>query len=337
MYNINLMVEFKFSIDPNSSQLKYVQLVDALSEAISNRTLQEGDLMPSINYLIKECSLSRDTVFKAYGELKSRGLIISAPNRGYFVAHANTKVLLFLDTFKAYKEVLYASFLKHLPDTVGIDLQFHHYDIKLLEKIIDESVGKYSSYIIMNFDHQRMEHIMKKLPMDRLLVIDWKTHCPSEASSVYQSFGSGLYSALSSQLDIYEGYQNFIYLYPEFTYHPSGSIDSFSAFCQDHSIAHRVLLKSTELEVKAGDLYLLVSDRTLSMVLDQCAEKGLKLGEDVGVISYNETPMKKYIKNGISVITTNFQEMGRLAANFVQDGQHVDVCVPTKLIRRGSL
>jgi DNA-binding LacI/PurR family transcriptional regulator len=33
------------------------------------------------------------------------------------------------------------------------------------------------------------------------------------------------------------------------------------------------------------------------------------------VISYNETPMKKYVKNGITVISTDFQMMGQKQPN----------------------
>lgn len=331
------MNKFQFTTDAKSTKLKYIQLVDAVSEAISNRDLQEGDLLPSVNYLIKECSLSRDTVFKAYAELKNRGLIVSVPNRGYFVAHANTKVLLFLDTFKAYKEVLYASFIKNLPENVGVDLQFHHYNMDSFARVIDESIGKYSTYVVMSFDHPRMAEVMKKLPPEKLLAIDWNVHCPAECSTVYQSFGAGLYNALASDLDIYTAYEEFVYIYPEFTDHPQVSITMFETFCKDHDIAHRVIRHSKNLQVKKGVLYLSVSDRMLSVLLDQCAEEGLELGEDVGVLSYNETPMKKYIKNGISVITTDFKEMGKEVARFVEAGEAVDKCIPTRLIKRSSI
>ncbi|MFV0291473.1 MAG: GntR family transcriptional regulator, partial [Mangrovibacterium sp.] len=331
------MQNFQFTTDSNSTKLKYMQLVDAVSEAIANNDLQEGELLPSVNYLIKECAISRDTVFKAYAELKNRGLIVSVPNRGYFVAQANTKVLLFLDTFKAYKEVLYASFMKNLPENVGIDLQFHHYNIQTFERTIDESVGKYSAYVVMSFDHPRMPDLMKRLPAEKLLAIDWNIHCPAECSTVYQSFGAGLYHALLSDLDIYSCYDEFIYIYPEYTDHPKVSITMFESFCRDHDIPHRVLKNSKELCVEQGKLYLSVSDRMLSILLDQCEAANMELGKDVGVLSYNETPMKKYIKNGISVITTDFGEMGKMVAKFVETGEAVDKCIPTTLIRRGSI
>ncbi|WP_372773523.1 GntR family transcriptional regulator [Mangrovibacterium sp.] len=331
------MSKFKFQIDPQSNQLKYQQLVDAVIDAIGRNLLQVGDILPSVNQLLKESSLSRDTVFKAYAELKNRGIVESVPNKGYFIAKATTKVFLFLDTFKAYKEVLYGSFLDALPENYSVDLHFHHYNIDIFEKVITESVGKYTKYIVMNFDHERVPEIIRQIPAGKLLSIDWQVHANQEASSIYQDFGKGLYESLLSELSTIRKYQCFTYLYPEFTYHPVESITYFEKFCTEHDIQFQVLKNSKKLDVKAGDLYLLVSDRTLSRYLDQCAERNLIIGQDTGVISYNETPMKKYIKDGISVISTDFELMGKKAAEFVTTGIAVHQQIPTRLTIRASL
>lgn len=330
------MSKFHFQIDPASNQLKFQQLIDSVTEAISKNLLQAGDILPSVNQLCKQSSLSRDTVFKAYAELKNRGIIESVPHKGYFVARATTKVFLFLDTFKAYKEVLYGSFLDNLPENIAVDLHFHHYNINVFETIIKESVGKYSKYILMNFDHERVPEVIKRIPNDKLLIIDWKIHA-GQANAIYQDFGKTLYASFEKNLELIKKYKRFIYLYPEFTYHPKESIEFFNAFCKDHSMQAKVMTKSKELDIQSGDLYLMVSDRMLARFLDQCDQKGLTPGKEVGVISYNETPMKKYVKDGITVISTDFELMGRKAAEFVTTGDSIQFCIPTKLKVRSSL
>ncbi len=218
------MSKFNFQLDPASNQLKFQQLVDAVIDAISRNLLQVGDVLPSVNQLLKETSLSRDTVFKAYAELKNRGIIESVPNKGYFVAKATTKVFLFLDTFKAYKEVLYGSFLDSLPENFSVDLHFHHYNIDIFEKIITESIGKYTKYIVMNFDHERVPEIIRQIPPSKLLLIDWNVNATPDSSVIYQDFGQSLYDALASQINAIRHYDRFVYLYPEFTYHPLESL-----------------------------------------------------------------------------------------------------------------
>jgi len=329
--------KFHFSINPSSNLLKFQQLIDSVNEAVSKNLLQVGDMLPSVNQLCKESSLSRDTVFKAYAELKNRGVIESVPNRGYFVAKAVTKVFLFLDTFKAYKEVLYGSFLDSLPDTIAVDLHFHHYNIDDFEKIIKESLGKYTKYIIMNFDHERVPEIIGQIPASKLLIIDWNVNAQEGTSTIHQDFGQALYDSLENGLELIQKYDQFIYLYPSFTYHPQVSIEYFEKFCADNKIRHKTLYDIKKFDVQKGELYLLVSDRTLAKFLDQCHQKNLITGQDVGVISYNETPMKKYVKDGITVISTDFELMGKKIAEFVITGEKTNTIIPSKLTIRKSL
>jgi len=329
--------KFHFTVNPQSNLLKFQQLIDSVNEAVSKNLLQVGDILPSVNQLCKESALSRDTVFKAYAELKNRGVIESVPNRGYFVAKAVTKVFLFLDTFKAYKEVLYGSFLDSLPETIAIDLHFHHYNIDDFEKIIKESLGKYTKYIIMNFDHERVTEITNQIPPGKLLVIDWKVNVQEGTSTIHQDFGQGLYDSLEDGLDLIRKYDEFVYLYPSFTYHPKISIKYFDKFCTDNKIRHKTLYDIKKFDLQKGELYLLVSDRTLAKFLDQCHQKNLVLGQDVGVISYNETPMKKYVKDGITVISTDFELMGKKIAEFVISGEKTNQIIPSKLTIRKSL
>lgn len=333
----SVMGKIKLTIDNNSSVLKFQQLVDAIVDSISRDQLKQGEKLPSVSWIMNECRLSRDTVFKAYAELKKRGIVESVPNRGYFVTRKISRVFLFLDTFKAYKEVLYGSFLRHLPKNISVDLHFHHYNIGVFEKIVNEALGKYSKYIIMNFDHTRIPGITGKIPADQLLVIDWKIHAAQGANMVYQNFAEPVYRCLTEHLNQISKYREFRFYYPPFTYHPVDAIDQFRRFCTENRLKHSVIYDPEEFIVKKGDLFLLVSDRTLAGFLDQCEKLGFEPGREVGVISYNETPMKKYVKNGITVISTDFELMGQKAAEFVVSSGPVNFEVPTSMKLRSSV
>jgi DNA-binding transcriptional regulator YhcF (GntR family) len=331
------MSGYKFVIQQNSHKLKFRQLIDAVEDAISNNQLNPGDMLPSVNQLMKDCQLSRDTVFKAYNDLKIRGVVEAVPNRGYFVARKITRILLFLDTFKAYKEVLYHAFRDHLRKDIKVDLHFHHYNIRVFENILKESTGKYSNYIVMNFDHPKVPEIIGRIPQEKLLVIDWNIHSPENASYVAQDFGEPVYRCLQQSLEKIREYKRFVFYYPPFTYHPREAIDYFLKFVKDYHISHHVIENPDDFKVDKGDLFFLVSDRTLACFLDQCSEKGWIIGKDAGVISYNETPMKKYVKDGITVISTDFVMLGKKAAEFANSSQPVKCFVPTFMHYRSSL
>lgn len=61
------------------------------------------------------------------------------------------------------------------------------------------------------------------------------------------------------------------------------------------------------------------------------------MGKDIGVISYNETPLKKLILQGITTFSSDFEEMGRQAALLILEGVRKQVEIPFHLKLRPSL
>ena len=331
------MKAFHFTPDNSSSTPKFQQLINAIENAISQKMLHPKDILPSVNQMCKECSLSRDTVFKAYTELKKRNLIESVPNKGYFVSGEITRVFLFLDTFKAYKEVLYDSLRKSLPTNIIVDLHFHHYNIDVFKSQIKDSIGKYSKYVIMNFDNDQVAPTLKQIDPQKVLIIDWNINADNQHSQIFQDFGESVATSLQTGLDRIKKYNHFCFVYPDYTYHPYDSVEFFLRFCKQNKIKHSIYTDPDTIDVKKGTVYLSVSDRALIKILDKARARDLELGEDIGLISYNETPMKKYIDKGITVLSTDFSMMGKRVAEFITNSEKVFYCVPTTLNMRKSL
>jgi DNA-binding LacI/PurR family transcriptional regulator len=75
----------------------------------------------------------------------------------------------------------------------------------------------------------------------------------------------------------------------------------------------------------------------LIVLLDQIRAKGLTLGKEVGLISYNETPIKRLLFEGISTISTDFVKMGEFAAELVKTNARTKLANPFAFIHRASL
>ena len=71
---------------------KVKQLADLLSQEISMGKYKSNCTLPSINKLSREYQVSRDTVFKAFIDLKDRGIIDSTPGKGYYVTNKLTNI-----------------------------------------------------------------------------------------------------------------------------------------------------------------------------------------------------------------------------------------------------
>lgn len=321
-------------IDTKSHSTKVNQLVEQFRNAIMTGELAKGDKLPSVNSLIKNCSVSRDTIVKVYNELKSQNLVIASPQKGYFVTDDNKRLLLILDTFKAYKEELYAAIIKDLPDDYEVELVFHHYNIELLETVLNQGLPRCSCCAVMSFDHPKVNTLLSKIPKDKLLAVDWNIGIES-AAYVKQDFGKALYDNLTQQLTHIKKYNKIIYLFPKYTYHPQESKAHFIQFCEENKLNYEV--QSGLYALNEGEMYLIVSDRTLASLLNTIHASNYKIGTDIGILSYNETPLKQFVRDGISVISTDFKEMGKQVAQWAQDNQYIEKTIPTNIILRSSL
>lgn len=328
---------FTFNMNHQSDIPKYQQLVNSINDAIGKHLLKKGDVLPSVNSICKENNLSRDTVFKAYSILKDQRVIESVPNKGYYVAGETRKVLLVLDTFKAYKEVLYHSFVNNLPDNIITDVQFHHYNIDNFKTIINNSIGKYYKYVVMNFDDKEVTIALANIPNDKLLLIDWNVHSKPKNNYVFQDFGKAFYNSLLGAVESFKKYKAIHFVYPNFTHHPIETVAFFEKYCTDFNFNYKIITNPKEFNIQIDIAYISVSDRILGQFLEQCQEKNLEPGKEVGFLSYNETPMKKFIYKGISVVSTDFKELGDKSAEFITKDEPIQLYIPTSLTIRESL
>ena len=316
---------------------KVTQLADLISQAISMREFLEGDSLPSINELSRRYGVSRDTVFKAFSDLRERGIIDSTPRKGYFVTGQVTNVLLLLDQYTPFKETLYNSFAKHLPVNYKVDLLFHQYNERLFSTIVRESVGKYNKYVVMNFDNERFSASLNKISPARLLLLDFGKFEKERYSYVCQDFDESFYGALQRLDDRFSSYRKFVFLFPSSLKHPQSSKDYFFRFCQDYNLSGSVEEDIENLKVEKDTAYLAIKQQDVVKVVKQGRLAGLKCGKDFGLLAYNDIPSYEVIDEGITALTIDWEQMGNEVARFVLDNAVVQKYLPTEVRLRNSL
>lgn len=316
---------------------KVTQLADLISQAISMREFLEGDSLPSINELSRRYGVSRDTVFKAFSDLRERGIIDSTPRKGYFVTGQVTNVLLLLDQYTPFKETLYNSFAKHLPVNYKVNLLFHQYNERLFSTIVRESVGKYNKYVVMNFDNERFSASLNKISPARLLLLDFGKFEKERYSYVCQDFDESFYGALQRLDDRFSSYRKFVFLFPSSLKHPQSSKDYFFRFCQDYNLSGSVEEDVENLKVEKDTAYLAIKQQDVVKVVKQGRLAGLKCGRDFGLLAYNDIPSYEVIDEGITALTIDWQQMGNEVARFVLDNAVVQKYLPTEVRLRNSL
>ena len=317
---------------------KIISLADGISYSIMQGDLKLGDNLLSINEASAQYKVSRDTVFKAYNELKRRGVIDSNPTKGYFVTGEVNHVLLLLDTYSSFKQNLYNRFVANLPENYKVDLIFHQYNQQLFESIVHENIGRYSMYVVMNFSNEQFSKRLKSIPANKLLLLDFGNFEKADYSFICQDFNDSLYNCLNKGLPFLQKYKKIVFVFPEEICHPASAIEYFLRFCVHQKFDYEVIRKTADWKgVERGTAYLCILQEDLVKIIKDADNSGFETGTDIGLIAYNDEPVLEVIKNGISSISIDFGLMGEKAAGFVKSKNPVHEYIPTKMIIRNSI
>ncbi|OCB74288.1 GntR family transcriptional regulator [Flavobacterium crassostreae] len=327
------------TIQNNLGVAKYTQIIHAIEKAIQHNKIQLGEKLPSINKVRMEHQISRDTVLQAYEELKKRGLIYAIPGKGYYLKSIEIaiekKIFLLFDELNIFKEDIYNAFLSNLDKQTQVDLYFHHFNIAVFKKLITEANGKYTKYIIMPTALTEAATLLKTLPVNDVYILDQTNPNLKHYPAVYQNFIKDIYEALKKEKNRLENYSQFILIFPGFR-EPLGMKEGFIKYCRKNTLKHEIITEFKDRKISKGDLYIIPNDRDLVHVIEASKEQKLKLGTDFGIISYNDTPLKKVVENGITTISTNFHAMGKEMAKMVQKNEKKQIENECNVILRNS-
>jgi DNA-binding transcriptional regulator YhcF (GntR family) len=328
------------SIQNNLGLPKYRQIILSIEKAIDDEKLKKGDRLPSVNKVCLSFSLSRDTVLQAYDELKKRGIIYAIPGKGYYVKSVETsirqKIFLLFDELNIFKEDIYNSFLKNIGKDVQVDIFFHHFNVPVFKKLINDSNGNYTKYIIMPTNLTDIMDSIKTLPVNEVIVLDQINDELKSYPAIYQNHQKDIFEGLLKGKPRINKYKKLILIFPGFR-EPLGMKTGFENFCTEHHFDYEIITQFTDHEIAIGDLYVIPNDRDLVGVIEEASNQNLKLGTDFGIISYNETPLKKVVAQGITTISTHFEAMGKILAEMVLKGKNEQIENKCSLIMRNSL
>ena len=158
-----------------------------------------------------------------------------------------------------------------------------------------------------------------------------------EYAAVYENFENDIYNALEQALNQLSKYHTIKIIFPEYTYHPKEILKGFYRFCNQYAFNYKVVHDVSIEPIKEGEVFINLMENDLVILIEKILATKMKVGKHVGVISYNETPLKKIILNGITTISTDFQVMGNTAAQLILENSKQHFEVPFHVTFRSSL
>jgi DNA-binding transcriptional regulator YhcF (GntR family) len=331
--------------DDFSATPKYQQLANSIIKAIEDDKLQVDDMLPSINELSFQFEICRDTAEKGYKYLKNQGIIGSVPGKGYFIKNTDvnrtTKIFLIFNKLSPHKKIIYDSLVETLGGKAAIDFYIYNNDLALFRKLLENSKTDYHFYVVLPHfieGGDTAHKIINTIPKEKLILLDKIIPgVTGNFGAVYENFEKDIFSSLEQALPHLAKYHTIKLIFPENSYYPQEIVNGFVSFCDEYTFTYRVVHDICDEPINAGEVFINLMDNDLVVLIERLVESKFVVGKDVGVISYNETPMKKIILNGITTISTDFEAMGVETAKVILENQMRHVHVPFSLTLRSSL
>jgi hypothetical protein len=289
--------------------------------------------------------ISRDTAEKAYKHLKKLGVIGSVPGKGYFISNTDVKqpvkIFLLFNKLSTHKKIMYDAFVDSIGEDAVIDFYIYNNDFSLFRKLLTNKRDDYTNYVIIPHFLEGGEHaneIINAIPKEKLLLFDLMLPgIDGDFAAVYEDFEKDIYDALEQAVERLSKYHTIKLIFPDYTYHPKEIIKGFYRFCNQYAFNYEVVANINKATINEGEVYISLMENDLVTLIEKIIETKLEVGKQVGVISYNETPLKKIILNGITTISTDFYAMGAKAAELIRNKSTEHFAVPFYLTLRESL
>mgnify|MGYP003856431805 CR=1 FL=1 len=176
-----------------------------------------------------------------------------------------------------------------------------------------------------------------KLNGKRPLIISISPPCQGMSQNGMGKINSEIKKVFNTQLNLFNKYHSFNLVLTEEDYFDADLINGCSKFCESISMNFQVLDGLDEEEMRLGEIYFTLADVDLAKAIHYADKKGFEVGKDIGLIGYNDSCFKELLAGGISVISSQPNQMGRMAAEMIQENSKENVELDLQFIQRNSL
>ncbi|SFF20840.1 GntR family transcriptional regulator [Spirosoma endophyticum] len=329
---------------------KYRQIINSIIKGIEYNSIGPGEKLPSIYELCNQLDVSKRTVERAYDQLKEQAIIESVHGKGYYINHSklgrSQKIFLLFNKLSEHKKMVYDGFVDQLGtdskgNPIAVDFYIYNNNYETFKNLLLNHLQSYSHYVVVPHFYDNQEKaalLLNQLPKDKLILLDKLVEgVTGNYGSVVQNFEKDLIQALTEALPLLSKYTTLNMLFPKHTYQPKAILKGFYQFCYEYSFKANVIYDVEQLTIQPGHAYINLMEEDLVTVVKKTKATNYQVGKDIGILSYNETPLKEVLLDGITVMSTDFDRMGRTAANLIRTNECRHLENPFRLITRNSL
>lgn len=237
--------------------------------------------------------------------------------------------------------MVYDAFVTAVGEGIVTDLCIYNNDVVQFKKLIDSKRDQYSHFVIMpcfTDGAEQAAEIINTIPKHKLVLLSRMiTGITGEYAAVYEDFENDIYGAMERAVPELSKYHTIKLVFPRDSYYPNEITKGFIRFCQQYAFKFSLVTNIEEELINEGEVCVILKEDDLVTFIERLKSADLKIGKQVGLISYNEAPIKKIILNGVSTISTDFSEMGKMAARLIAEDSRQQLKVPFYLTLRATV
>ena len=209
----------------------------------------------------------------------------------------------------------------------GITIRLHNQNVDLLEYYVEENLDLFDYYVITPHfpldaaSQKRVLKILTRIPNRKLILVDhWMEGLPGNYGAVYQDFANDAYERAGIRAQKLKTCSRFsVVTLPSSLYYASVG-KAVERFCRDQRDRRGVPRRSPPRIIREKEVYLILNsqyDLGLIELVRRARKRNYRVGRDISIISYNESPINEIILNGLTTISTDFRQMGVLVARMI--------------------
>lgn len=337
-----------FSISDYSRVRKHRQIINSVLSATTMGSLKMNDKLPSVNELAIDYNISRDTVVRAYAFLKENDIIDSIPGKGYYVKSTTNgykvKVFLLFNSLSPHMKKIYDAFAEAIQDTALIDFYVYQNNYNQFKKhILHGNSKEYSHFVLAtNFDENAEDYvnfIKNEVPVEKLILLNRDSESlGDEVACVYENLEVDFFKALEELESYLKKYKGIKLILPKTSKIPNAIKRSFVKFCNEYGYGLGLIEDFNSEAIEKNIVYVdFEDDNSLVKLIKKIQSTDLVLGENIGLLSYDDNPLKELLAGGITVITQVFEKIGYQAAKMILNNGNKQILDPFNVIIRKSL
>ena len=338
----------KFRIDAAGKEPLYKQLVTQVERSLREGRLPAGQQIPSMNDLAVQLGISKETVKKAYGILVEKGQIVPKHGKGFYAADLQSsgrpQILVIFDKFSVYKQILFNALAETLSGKAEVTIVNHNQSLDLLQYYLDNNLDHFDYYVVtphFPLDEASQARAVKQLsriPNRKLIMLDrlQPGYPGNNYGAVYQDFDNDIYDGLTLGLSVSAPIHTLRVITLPSSLYGSCICKGVERFSRENGIPVEYLQSAPE-DIHPGDTFLVLNSQldaglvSLAHVIDSAR---LQIGKDVRIISYNEFEMNELVLGGLTTVSTDFVQMGRLAAEMILSRHMKKIHCPFRMNKR---